>query len=517
MAKPWNVLEAEKILQKIPNDCDTVIFQTGFGPSGLPHIGTFGEVSRTTFVRKAFQEISDKKTILYAFCDDMDGLRKVPQNMPNKEMLTKHLGKPLVHVPDPYECCESFAHHMEDKLKTFLNNYGFNYEFKSSQEEYKSGRFNQGLENTLKNVEKIRNIIIPTMRKEDRHEWSPFMPICTQCGKNLTTKVTDYHPESNEISYSCEFDINENIKGCLHKERVNILNGTVKLGWKADWALRWYSYGINYEMYGKDLIESFNLSKKIVKVLGGFAPIDFFYELFLNEEGSKISKSVGKGLTVDTWLDYAPIESLSYFMYQNPKKAKRFYFDIIPKVVDEYLTFLRNYYNSDSEAKKNNPVYFIKDKADNKIIFNTDISYSLINNLISALGKDDPEIVFDYIKTYDAGAVEYKDFIMELVKKALTYYRDHILPNKKFKSPNVQEKTLLEILIDKLGSEVNNEADAYQTNIFNTAKENDTPPKQFFKLIYEVYFGQESGPKLGSFIKLIGKDDFVKQLKLKLT
>ncbi|RPJ07173.1 MAG: lysine--tRNA ligase [Spirochaetaceae bacterium] len=517
MAKLWPVEEAERIIKNLSPDTKTVVFQTGFGPSGLPHIGTFGEVSRTTFVRKAFNRLSSIPTRLISFCDDMDGLRKVPLNIPNQDETAKHLGKPLVKIPDPYGCCESFAHHMENKLKVFLDSFGFDYDFKSSAEQYASGTFNQGLKNALADAEKIRNIMIPTMQKENRESWSPFMPICAACGKNLTTRVTGYFPEKDEIEYSCDTTVSGAVTGCGHKARTTVLNGAVKLGWKADWALRWYAFGVHYEMYGKDLIESYAVSKKIVSVLGGRAPEHYFFELFLDEAGAKISKSVGKGLTVDTWMDYAPLESLEYFMFQNPRKAKKFHFDVIPKTVDEYLQFLRGYYKQDEASKSDNPLTYIHDDLDSKKIFDSDITYSLINNLVSALGTQDSSIVMDYICNYDPAALDYAEFISNLIQRSIAYYRDNILPNKKYKTPDAVEKKLLGSLADKIKAEPGNDAEILQSHVFDVAKENEIAPKDFFLLIYEVLFGQTIGPKVGSFIKLIGKDEFIKRLSEKLS
>ena len=514
----WPYEEAQKILSSLCPDTKEAIFQTGFGPSGLPHIGTFGEVSRTTFVRKAFMKLSSLPTRLISFCDDMDGLRKVPQNIPNQELICQHLGKPLVHIPDPYGCCPSFAHHMEEKLKEFLNSFGFDYEFHSSYVEYSSGNFNNGLRLSFENVEKIREIIIPTMQKENRAQWSPFMPICEKCGKNLTTRVIRYLADKYEIEYSCDQDLSPQLKGCSHHSVISIFNGKTKLGWKADWALRWFTFGVNYEMYGKDLIESFAISKKIVKILGGRPPVDFFYELFLDEEGAKISKSVGKGLTVDTWINYAPLESLEYYMYLNPRKAKRFHFEVIPKTVDEFLSYLRAYYHQDEAKRKENPISLIfnEETLQSPKLFDSEITYSLINNLVSALGTEDVDLILNYIYNYDAKAKDNEDFIRGLIEKVLNYYRDNILPYKKYRVLTDEDKSLLKKLVTKISMEESNDAEIFQSHVFAVAKENNLEPKDFFRLIYETLFGQTSGPKVGSFIKLIGKDEFLSRLQEKI-
>lgn len=329
--KSWPFKEARQLKKRFKEaPGGRVKFETGFGPSGLPHIGTFAEVARTTWVQHAFRALTGLPTELIAFSDDMDGLRKVPPGMPNQEMLVEHLGKPLCHIPDPFDECESYSAYMNLQLKKFLNSYQFSYHFQSSNEAYTRGDFNEGLSLILQNVEAIRSVILPTIGEEKRGNWSPFFPICEKCGSINNTRVTGYHPLDNTIDYVCDHS-DGLVKCCGHKGSTSIHNGHVKVGWKVDWALRWYSYDINYEMYGKDLIDSAKLSGKITRIMGKQPPAGFFYELFLDEEGKKISKSKGKGLTIDTWTHYAPLESLLYFLFQNPKQAKRLFWGVVPK------------------------------------------------------------------------------------------------------------------------------------------------------------------------------------------
>ena len=328
-----------------------MLFETGYGPSGLPHIGTFGEVARTTWVRRAFEAMSDVKTRLISFSDDMDGLRKVPGNVPNQEMLTAHLGQPLTSVPDPFGTHESYGAHNNARLRAFLDRFGFEYEFLSSTECYKSGRFDAALLTVLANYEKVRDIVLPTLGPERRATYSPFLPLSPRTGAVLQVPVVEWNKERGTIVYD------EDGK----KTEVPVTGGHCKLQWKADWAMRWQALGVDYEMAGKDLISSVELSSKIQRALGGTPPDGFNYELFLDENGERISKSRGNGLTIDEWLTYGPEESIALFMFQKPRSAKRLYFDVIPKAVDDYIDLLKQYRSNEmGEAQRlENPIWHI--------------------------------------------------------------------------------------------------------------------------------------------------------------
>src|SRR5246500_515230 len=352
----WPFEQAKAIvarLKKKPKD--EVLFETGYGPSGLPHIGTFGEVARTTMVRHAFRVLTEDKikTRLIAFSDDMDGLRKVPDNVPNKEMLEQHLGMPLTTVPDPFGTHPSFGAHNNARLRAFLDTFGFEYEFASSTDYYKSGKFDAALRRMLEGLDKVMEIMLPSLREERAASYSPFLPICPRTGQVLYVPIVAHDAGAGTISY----DDPET------KERVAlpVTGGHCKLQWKPDWAMRWYALGVDYEMAGKDLIDSVRLSSRLCRVLGAPPPETFTYELFLDEKGQKISKSKGNGLSVDEWLRYAPAESLSLFMYQKPRAAKRLYFDVIPRAVDDYLTFLEKFPNESPAQQLENPVWHIHD------------------------------------------------------------------------------------------------------------------------------------------------------------
>jgi lysyl-tRNA synthetase class 1 len=504
--KSWPFKEAEKLLKRFKNPPGgPVRFETGFGPSGLPHIGTFAENVRTTWVRSAFEHITGWPTQLIAFSDDMDGLRKVPLNMPQQEMLTANLGKPLCRIPDPFDTCESYSGYMNTKLKSFLDSYRFDYTFQSSYEAYTRGDFNEGLSIILQKVDEVKAIILPTMSEEKRKGWSPFFPVCEECGRINSTRVTGYDVSNNTVDYVCEREEGL-IKSCGHKGTVTIFDGHVKVGWKVDWALRWFSYDIAYEMYGKDLIESAKLSGKITRLMGKIPPTGLFYELFLDEDGRKISKSVGKGLTIDSWTAYAPLESLLFYIFQNPKQAKRLFWGIVPKSVDDYLTGLNNYESLDDTKKPDSTIWHLFDKGSSVPGFRTTINFSLVNNLISAVGADDMGLIFEYLKRYDPQIDEHRTIVEDLVHKAMNYYRDFIVPNKQYRTPTAEERKMIKSLRDKLAKHGNDDEKELQTLPFSVAREHDVQPKDFFRLFYEVVFGQERGPRFGTFVQLVGRE-----------
>jgi lysyl-tRNA synthetase class 1 len=504
--KSWPFKEAQKVQKRSTDSPGTPVrFETGFGPSGLPHIGTFAEVARTTWVRHAFEFLTQSPTRLIAFSDDMDGLRKVPLNIPQQKMLAENLGKPLCHIPDPYGECESYSAYMNNKLQEFLDRYDFDYTFQSSYKAYTRGDFNDGLAVLLQKVEDVKAIILPTMSAEKQTGWSPFFPVCEKCGRIYSTRVVAYHPEDNTIDYVCDREEGL-VKSCGHKETASIFDGKVKVGWKIDWALRWYSYDIAYEMYGKDLIESAKLSGKIVHLMGKQPPAGFFYELFLDEEGRKISKSVGKGLTIDSWTNYAPLESLLYYIFQNPKQAKRLFWGIVPKSVDDYLNGISRYGGLDPQKKPDSAIWHLFNKGQNVPAYTTTITFSLINNLIAALGSDDLDLIMGYLKRYDASIEEFTDVIEDLVRKGMNYYRDFILPNKQYRSPTEEEKRLLKSLRDKLAEYDGDDENELQSLPFDAARTFNVSPRDFFTAFYQIVFGQDRGPRFGTFIRLVGKD-----------
>ncbi len=505
--KAWPFREAAQILkQRRPDGGRPVLFETGFGPSGLPHIGTFAEVARTTWVRNALEEISGIETRLIAFSDDMDGLRKVPLNLPQPEMLAQHLGKPLHAIPDPFGERDSFSGYMNDKLKKFLDTYRFDYEFQSSAEAYTRGDFDEGLSILLDRVEDVRALIVPTLGEDKREQWSPFFPLCPECGSVYNTRVTGYFPERRSVGFACDGAVGD-VRGCGAYGEVSVLGGQVKVGWKVDWALRWFTYEVDYEMYGKDLIESAKLSGRIVRLMGKQPPVGLTYELFLDEEGKKISKSVGKGLTVDTWVQYAPIESLLYYIYQNPQRARRLYWDVVPKCVDDYLDALRRYADVPEEKRPEQDVWHIGQRGSSVPEYGAQVNFSMVNNLISALGADSAELLVDYIERYDAKANAYQDVARALVEKGLNYYRDFVLPNKKFRQASTGERALLQQISDRLKGADGLDENELQGIPFDIARAADMEPKDLFRLFYEVVLGQERGPRFGSFARMVGIDN----------
>ncbi len=503
--KSWPFKQAGNLVKRFKEAPDgPVKFETGFGPSGLPHIGTFAEVARTMWVRSAFEYLTNWPTELIAYSDDMDGLRKVPPNLPEQKMLTENVGKPLCQIPDPYGKCESYSAHMNAKLQEFLDRYGFDYQFQSSQKAYVGGKFNDGLSILLQNVDKIKSIILPTIGNEKRSDWSPFFPICKRCGRINSSRVLGYNAEDNTIDYVCDKE-GELLKSCGHKGTTSIFDGNVKAGWKSDWALRWYSYGIDYEMYGKDLIDSAKLSGKINRTMGKHPPQGFHTGLFLDDEGRKISKSKGTGLTIDTWTDYAPLESFIYFIFKNPHEDKKIYWEMVPDTVDQYLTNLSKYGDLDPKKQPDSAIWHIYNKGENVPAYTSKITFSLINNLISALGADDKELVTGYLKRYDPTIEKDGGVIEDLVRKGINYYQDFVLPNKDYRIPTKKEAEMLRCLHEKLTDHEGDDAGELQTIPFDVSREFEVAPGEFFNMFYQVILGQERGPRFGTFVGIVGK------------
>ena len=495
----WPFVEAKKILKERKIDIEKkgkIILQTGYGPSGLPHIGTFGEVARTSMVVNALNQLTDIPKEIITFSDDMDGLRKVPDNVPNKDLLNKNLHKPLTNIPDPFKKYNSFGEHNNEMLKKFLNQFNFKYTFKSSTELYKSGTFNDSLKKILKKYNEIMNIIIPTLGKERQKTYSPFLPICPETGIVLEIPIIEIDEKKSKIIFDNKGE----------KIEKSILDGNCKLQWKVDWAMRWYALDVDFEMYGKDLIESAILSTKIIKLLGKSSPSGFAYELFLDEKGEKISKSKGNGITIDDWLKYSSPESLSLFMYQNPKRAKKLYKEIVPKAVDEYLDSIEKSTNQSELQILLNPVWHVHNGVipKEKMI----MTFSMLLNLVETSNANSKDLLWKFVKKYKQN-IEEKEYPIfdKLIEYAIKYFNDVIKINKKYKKPNEQEKLALNELI-KILDQCNDEMspEDIQTKIYTTGKENGYKDnlRDWFRLIYEVVFGEENGPRMGFFISFFG-------------
>ena len=507
----WPFVEAKKILRerkKYIEKKGKIILQTGYGPSGLPHIGTFGEVARTSMVVNALSYITDIPKEIITFSDDMDGLRKVPDNIPNQEILKNNLHKPLTKIPDPFKKFNSFGEHNNEMLKKFLDEFNFSYSFKSSTELYKKGFFNETLNLILEKYQEIMNIIIPTLGPERQKTYSPFLPICPDTGVVLEIPVLEIDKKNSKIVFN-------NFGKKIEK---SILDGNCKLQWKVDWAMRWFALDVDFEMYGKDLIESAILSTKIIKTLGKTNPSGFAYELFLDEKGEKISKSKGNGITIDQWLKYASPESLSLFMYQNPKRAKKLYKEIVPKAVDEYLEFIEKGKNQTESQMLLNPVWHVHNgKIPNESMI---MSFSMLLNLVETSNATTKELLWKFVKKYKPNISEKKQPIFDkLIEYAIKYFNDVIKKNKKYKKPNETEKKALLALIkilEKCDDQMKPED--IQTYIYTVGKENGYKEnlRDWFKLIYQVVFGEENGPRMGFFISFFGVKEMKEVIKDKI-
>jgi lysyl-tRNA synthetase, class I len=515
----WPFEEAKKLVARLAKKPKAeVIFETGYGPSGLPHLGTFGEVARTSMVRQAFRVLTQDsiKTRLVAFSDDLDGLRKVPDNVPNKELLTAALGRSLTQVPDPFGTHSSFGAHNNARLQAFLDQFGFEYEFVSSTQMYQSGAFDTTLLLALARFEQIQAVMLPTLGPERRATYSPFLPIHPETGVVMQVPLLERDLIKGEI---------------LWADPTKVTGGHVKMQWKPDWAMRWVALGVDYEMAGKDLIDSVKVSSQICKVLGGAPPEGFNYELFLDESGQKISKSKGNGLTIEEWLRYATPQSLSLFMYQSPKSAKRLHFDVIPRNVDDYETFLEKFPAQDEKTQLLNPVFHIHNGAPPQNP--TPVSFSMLLNLVSASNAQEKAVLWGFIQRHVPGvSPQTHPKLDELAGYAVRYFNDFVKPTKKFRDPTPEERAALKQLDAALGAlPAAPSAEECQNLLYDVARalpayqdfaaKGATPEKpgvsaKWFSDIYQILLGADKGPRFGSFIALYGVEATRKMIKERL-
>ena len=498
-SKAWPFEEARRILKRLNGKVPEkgfVLFETGYGPSGLPHIGTFGEVMRTSMVRHAFEKISDIPTKLICFSDDMDGLRKIPSNVPKRKMLEEDLNLPLTKVRDPFEKCSSFAEYNNTKLREFLDGYNFSYDFVSSTEYYKLGYFDETLLKMLHSYEKIMGIMLPSLGEERQSSYSPFMPISKKTGHVLQVPTEEINVKRGTFTY-------RELDGELVETEVT--GGNVKLQWKPDWAMRWCALNVDYEMHGKDLIPSAELGRRICSILNFSSPELYNYELFLDSEGQKISKSKGNGLSMDDWLKYAEPNSLGLFMYQKPKTAKRLFFDIIPKTVDEYHQHLKAFVTQSDAEQLNNPAWHIH--AGKPPVSDLAISFSMLLNLVSASGADNKKTLWGFIEKYieDTSPIT-NPGLDRAVGYAICYFKDFVEPKKVFRAPDeVEAKALKDLSLMLKSCSKNSTADELQKIVYAVGVNNGFDPlRQWFKAIYEVLLGESQGPRFGGFIALYG-------------
>ncbi len=524
VSRAWPFEEARRLLGRVEAGHvrgDSVLFETGYGPSGLPHIGTFQEVARTTMVRRAFETLSDMPTRLVAFSDDMDGLRKVPDNVPNQELLAANLGRPLTRVPDPWGCHESFAHHNNAKLREFLDHYGFAYEFASSTEYYTSGRFDGALLRMLECFDEVMGVMLPSLREERAATYSPFLPIHPETGIVMQVPIDEVRRDAGTLVWT-DPDSGERIE-------TPVTGGHCKLQWKPDWAMRWYALSVDYEMSGKDLIDSVRLATQIVQILGGTPPETFIFELFLDEQGQKISKSRGNGLSIDEWLTYASPESLALFLYNKPREAKRLYFDVIPRQVDEYLAHLEGYVRQDATRRLSNPVWHIHagDPPAPEPLGGggrTPVTFALLLNLVSVANTDEHEKLWTFLRRYAPGvSPETHPRLDALVGYALRYYRDFVRPTRAPRAPDDVEREALGALDATLAAlPADATGDDIQTAVYDVGRSVEryqdpnakgaTPERPgvalaWFNMLYQVLLGAERGPRFGPFIALYGIDE----------
>lgn len=513
-SKAWPFEEARKLVKRIEkrDPQKPVLFETGYGPSGLPHIGTFGEVARTTMVRTAFRLLTEDKipTRLICFSDDMDGMRKIPENVPDRAALEPYLQMPLTVVPNPFGGdYESFGHHNNAMLRRFLDTFGFDYEFASATEYYKSGKFDDILLRAVERYQKLMDVMLPTLGEERRATYSPFLPISPASGRVLYVPMKEVNAKDCTITFEDEDG---------QDVTVPVTGGNVKLQWKPDFGARWAALDVDFEMFGKDHGPNMAVYDKICKVLGGTPPEHYVYELFLDDKGEKISKSKGNGLSIDEWLTYAPTESLALYMFQKPRTAKRMYFDVIPKAVDEYYTFAQKYEQMPVEQKLQNPAWHIHSGDIPKI--DMPVPFAMLLNLVSASNADSKDVLWAFISRYAPGVTaETHPELDALVGHAIRYFDDFVKPTKSFKTPDETERQALEQLDAKLAAlPADADGATIQDAVLDVARaieryqdHNKKGPDggpgvsvAWFSALYQLLLGQEKGPRFGSFVALYG-------------
>ncbi len=496
--KAWPFEEARKIMARYPQGFPEggVLFETGYGPSGLPHIGTFGEVVRTTMVRRAFELLCPGvPTSLIAFSDDMDGMRKVPPGLPQQEMLKAHLDQPLTSVPDPFGTHDSFGAHNNARLKAFLDRFGFDYEFLSSTFCYRSGRFDATLLKVLQHYDEVTDVVLPTLGPERRATYSPFLPLCPRTGRVLQVPIVARDVAAGTISYD-DPETGERVT-------LPVTGGHAKLQWKVDWAMRWVALGVDYEMAGKDLIDSVTLSSRITRILGARPPEGFNYELFLDEQGAKISKTKGNGLTIEEWLTYASPESLALYMYQQPRAAKKLHFGVIPRAVDDYFQFAAAWPKQEARERLGNPVFHVHHGPPPPL---PPVSFGLLLNLVSVAGQANAHLIGEYLQRYAPSCDPVGDSrLAAMIEHALAFHRDHVAPGLARRAPDAREAAALGELDSWLQAHPDEDADAIQNEIYEIGKRHGFEPlRAWFQALYEILLGATQGPRMGTFIALYG-------------
>ena len=502
-SKAWPFEEARRVLkryEKAPPEKGYVLFETGYGPSGLPHIGTFGEVARTTMVKRAFEEISDIPTKLVCFSDDLDGMRKVPGNVPNPELLEEHLQRPLTDVPDPFGEYESFGHHNNAMLRRFLDTFGFEYEFISARDFYRSGQFDEILLRCAERYDDLMKIMLKSLREERRQSYSIFLPLHPETGRVMYVPMKHVDPVEGTVTFDDDTG---------REWTVPVTGGNVKLQWKPDFGARWAALGVDFEMYGKEHATNEKFYDAICRTLGARPPEHFSYELFLDDQGQKISKSSGNGVSIDEWLSYASTESLSYFMYQKPKTAKRLFFDVIPKAVDEYHQQLRAYPGQDMKGKLNNPVWHIHGGTvpESRML----VPFAMLLNIASVSGAENKDTLWGFIQRYAPDASpETNPDMDQAAGFAVRYYNDFVKPTKTYRAPTGEERAALEELRSQLAAyDGPVEDEALQSLVYAVGRDRFDPLRGWFTALYEVLLGASQGPRFGGFIALYGVNETI--------
>lgn len=537
----FTIIEREK---KLGRSVDLIKVESGLGASGIPHIGSMGDAVRAFGISLALQDMGYKSELI-AFSDDLDGLRKVPEGLP--EWLNDYLCKPVSSIPDPFgDCHESYGSHMSSLLLEGLDRVGVNYKFKSGTEVYKSGVLSDQIHNILENSKIIGDEIAVSTGQQKYTKFLPFFPICEQCGRLYVANAVDYFPKEKTISYSCIGNtINRiHVDGCGYSGEIRIGNGNGngKLAWKVEFAARWHAFDVRFEAFGKDIMDSVRINDWVSsEILGFHHPLHIKYEMFLDKGGRKISKSAGNVLTPQMWLKYGTPESLLLLLYKRISGTRHVSIEDIPNLMDEYDLYEDTFFDKIKEKNKNKTtkikgVYEYVNNLNPPHMPSIHIPYRILiqqSELFVDQNIDSIKKINERLLKY--GLIKEEDTeLSNKIKLALNWAReikeiyDEEEISTKIQLEDTQKKAIAEVLsqlnlianeMERSSAIIDND-DLYQkvqTIIFQKSKENGIQPKDFFRLFYRILINAEKGPRLGNYIVDLGIKNVIHKIEKKMT
>jgi lysyl-tRNA synthetase class 1 len=518
----WYDKMAVKIIErerKLGRSLDMIRTEMGLGASGFPHIGSLGDAARSYAITLALRD-QGYRSELIAFCDDKDGLRKVPAGLP--KTLEKYLGFPVTDIPDPFKCHDSYGRHMSSLLLEAMDKCGIEYRYMSAKEAYEKGLLNNEIHTILLNAKKVGEIVKEEVGQERYMEVLPYFPVCENCGRIYTTKATDYLPKERKVLYICEgMEIKGRwLEGCGHKGEVDVTKGLGKLSWKGEFAARWKALDIRFEAYGKDIADSVRVNDRISReVLGYEPPAHAKYEMFLDKSGRKISKSAGNVFTPQVWLRYGSPQSLMLLLLKRFVGTRTIDVTDIPAYMNE-LDYLEDVYFGKKTVPDKKELAKLKGLYEFCWLLKPPKKPSIHvpYNMLTYLAKIAPrekeiEFITEKLQTY--GYLQKGQQLDENLKKRIEYAINWARDFEEIRETTVtlkpEEKAAIKELIETLKTE--EQAEKIQNAIFNTAKKHGILPAEFFKTLYTILIGTPQGPKLGPYIVAMGKQNVINALQ----